>query len=131
MNVQLSVKPYLSLSITNTFSSVSVSSGDLAAGFKDYPSVTTVTATTNSTNGFVISVLLKVTNFGVQQVYPSGTVTIDGVTYPLTPGVYTNITVPYNGNQTQSKTLSYRFNLNPSIPPGTYAWPIVITGSAL
>lgn len=131
MNVQLRVKPYLSLTVNNTVSAVTVTQANITAGYIDLPLATTVTTTTNSTNGYVLSVLLRSVTYGVLQVYPSGTVTVDGVTYNLMPGVYTSVTIPYSGSPTLTKTLSYRFNLNPALVSGTYPWPITITASPL
>lgn len=131
MNVQLSVKPYLSLTVSNAVPAVTVTQADITAGYVDLPLATTVTTTTNSTNGYVLSVLLRYVYYGVLQVYPSGTVTVDGAAYNLAPGVYTNVTIPYSGSPTVTKTLSYRLNLNPNLVPGTYQWPIMITASPL
>lgn len=129
MNVQINVTPYLSQSVTNTVPSVTVTQADINAGFKDYPMATTVTTSTNSVNGHVLSITLMDISAGAVQVYSSGTSTIDAVSYPLTPGTFTNVNFPYSGVQTQTKVLSYRFNLNPALEPGTYNWPISITAS--
>lgn len=129
MNVQINVTPYLSQSVTNTVPSVAVTQADINAGFKDYPMATTVTTSTNSVNGHVLSITLMDISFGAVQVFSSGTATVDAVSYPLTPGTFTNVNFPYNGVQTQTKVLSYRFNLNPALEPGTYNWPISITAS--
>lgn len=131
MNVQITVKPYLSNTVSNTVTSVTVTQADITAGYKDYPLATSVTTTTNSTNGYALSVLLLNTTSGKLQVYPSGVLTVDAVTYTLMPGSYAHVNVPYTGVHTQTKVLSYRFNLNPRLKPGTYNWPISITASPL
>lgn len=131
MDVQLSVKPYLSLTVTNTVASVTVTSADISNGYVDLPLATTVTTTANTTNGYVMSVLLLTVTNGKYTVYPSGVVTVDAVPYALVPGQYTNVTVPYGGSPTQTKVLSYRFNLDPNILPGSYAWPVSIIASPL
>lgn len=129
LNVQINVTPYLSQSVTNTVPSVTVTQADINAGFKDYPMATTVTTSTNSVNGHVLSITLMDISAGAVQVYSSGTATVDAVNYSLNPGTFTNVNFPYNGVQTQTKVLSYRFNLNPALSPGTYSWPISITAS--
>jgi len=129
LNVQINVTPYMSSSVTNAVPSVTVTDADIAAGFKDYPMATSVTTSTNSVNGHVLSVALMDLTAGETQVYTSGTATIDAVSYPLVPGSFTNVNFPYTGVHTQTKVLSYRFNLNPALTPGTYNWPVTITAS--
>ncbi|MBI5969725.1 MAG: hypothetical protein HY884_01020 [Deltaproteobacteria bacterium] len=136
MTVQVTVLPVFEYGITGHAGHLVITEPDVKNGYKDIGDRDVITVTTNSLDGYGISVALNNVmgrageSVGeVPAIFTSVTLNVDNKTYTVPVGGNLFIRLPYNGANPYAVVLSYRFTLAPWAAPGAYPWPVSVTAS--
>ncbi|NOT98292.1 MAG: hypothetical protein HOO97_04260 [Sideroxydans sp.] len=129
LTIQAVVPPTLSFRITRQPSRLQITQSDIRRGYKDVPSGTVCRITTNSMQGYVLTVsAYRLLGAGRRNaptnVYTSVTLFADGNSYQIAPDGSVDVLLLPRGVTTETKQLNYRFYIPPSTRAGSYPWPI-------
>jgi len=120
--VSATVMARVSESIIHQEATINVTKDDLRKGFIEIPSGTILQIKTNARNGYALFFE------GSNELFEEITVMEKGRTVTLSPqgGL---VHQPYSGSNIEVKDLSYKFQLNKNIQPGTYPFPFRVKAS--
>lgn len=148
LHIQAIVPPMLEFRTVHEKHELKITKSDVQKGYKEVNNGTSVSVTTNSSNGYVISISAqplvsaenkdkdeknknhkkdKGDNDRTLAVYTYVTVTIDGRYFGTAPGGSVDFQMPATSKTNNTTRLSYRFALSPNVEADTYPWPIVVT----
>ncbi len=122
--VSATVMAKVSQSVIHQEAAINVTKDDLKKGFVEIPSGTILQIKTNARNGYALFFE------GGNDLFNEVSVTDRGRTITLSPhGGFVH--QPYSGSSVEVKNLTYKFQLNKNIQPGTYPFPFRVKASLL
>jgi hypothetical protein len=124
--VQVTVPPTLDYKIIKETSFLSIKAKDIERGYKDVKTGTIISVSTNSINGYALSIYCQNGGF-----FTSVRISVDSDSYLVSPDGAVDIYYPYNGSHSGIVQVSYRFYLSSEAKATHYASPIGITVHAL
>jgi hypothetical protein len=124
LQVHTQVLPFAKHAVLHQESNFTITEEDVNRGYVDIQKAMVISVKTNSSNGYMV--LFSVGG----DLFDRLTILDSLNTYHLSASGG-EIHMPSQGMRSETKDLSFRFNLSPETKPGTYQWPVGVMVTAL
>ena len=121
VHIQTTVTAWVEYKVLKEKTTIKVAKKDIDRGYKHINAGTIISVSTNSTDGYYLSIFCKDRGF-----LQSISVILGSGSYLVYPGNQVDILLPYKGSLSDVTQVDYRFYLSAEAQITEYLWPIEI-----